>query len=329
MADPLEELERMFGVWSGWVTAPNDPDLTKWLREAGLDYKSGGPGLITFFWIGAPRGKAKEPQGQTSPGGGGGSRGGGGGGGGGFGGPAFTTQFGRELSQREYEILAANLKSVAYRYGKPLDDAMVRLLIKREVAPEELLDRLLAITRIEENKTVLNQFEKTLAARGLAKKFDFKDRLDFILGRAPDQWRDLWEEASTRGAAAQAGFRIFNKPQTLRHADRKGMVEDLALTRQEVLRVGRKLGEPLTEESARPIFQQAARLALELLPLSRLKGYKLTKSELLDASAGVAGVGTEQKIQRLLDEQRSFFEKRAPGLYQTGRAGSLAGPMGA
>jgi hypothetical protein len=229
------------------------------------------------------------------------------GGGGGYAGPS------------EYDLYSKAAKHAAKQYGIPLTDALIKYNFNQQTTIEELDQRLQAISWTRENNTYLNQFEAELKARGLLGKnasTTLAERVNIALRRAPKPWLDLWETAATRTAAVRAGFDISKQE------------GDLEVSRSAIQGLlGRLEDRVMSASQILPSLQQAANLALELGPYARYKKYGLSKKELLNVGAGIAGAKTTSKLQRMVAEVEAFSQFRSYSPFQI-QERSLAGQGG-
>lgn len=303
---------KAFGLEARWVTAPRDPALLAWLRSEGILFQSAPGGLIRFFWIGKPP-KGGRPPGEPPPGqppGGGRGRGGGGGGGGG-----------------SADLLQQYLRQMDIR-GVPRNVGLAQRAIKNLVGPEEWDRRLQVAQRLTEYKDAVRGYNQVFQFYGM-KPMGLKDQINFVLGRADRKYYDILEQYETTMGFRGAGFQTFAGSKQLRQADRRGLTEDLALTQKQVRQFRGRVGGDITEQDLREPLRQAARFLLEGgLGWSRIKGYGLKQSDVLDVFAGIGSAQQQEKLQRIVNEQEAMEQFR-PGVTYELRPQRLTGPVGA
>ena len=292
MADPIQDLiEYLFGSDAKQqdyqkprtITAPNDPDLIAYLNRAGVDYYNAGNGLISFS-VQWPTTKQpvdpNDPPGTTYSTSGGGS------------GYSVTSQY----------------QHMASMYGISVSSSQIQALIQGQVSPDEFHQRLVVIERLKRNKEFLDQFEQEVKAMKLG-KFDFKDRVDFILGKKPAQFYNLWNQTEARTALADRGFDI-GKGQGDWDVDRKevqNILGDLGLTGPE--------GAGVTAQALKQVADVYAQVTGQL-PAARWLEYGISDRERRMIATGRASQGTLNKFNRLL----GTLEKISQGTVHQGFA---------
>jgi hypothetical protein len=190
---------------------------------------------------------------------------------------------------------------LASAYGLTLSSGMISMLISGQVSIDEFHQRLMATQRLKDNKTFFDQFEAEVQKAGLGRAFNTQDRLNFILGRSPAQFYNLWNAASSRAAAIEAGFTI-------------GGHGDLGLSRKEARGVAQQVGATGPEgfgQNLQPIYQKAAQLILEVLPIGRLAGYNLSRDEVFSWADQTASAQTMNKVNRLLATEQALAQPLA------------------
>jgi len=173
------------------------------------------------------------------------------------------------MSPSEYRQVADSYKELAQRYGLygELGKGRIGKLIKGNVSPTELQDRFTAIARMKEYSVAFDQFKNLVAASGYQKALTDENIYEFIMGKSPKKFYDLWESASVGTAAAGAGVQ---------------------LTAAEMQDISKRLPGVQSEESLTGGFQELATKIKTLMPLSQLAGMGVSKGDLITLQFGGA-----------------------------------------
>jgi hypothetical protein len=197
----------------------------------------------------------------------------------------------------EYRQLIDMYRSQARLYGyTDLTDAQIGQLIAGDVSVQEFTDRLEAVRRISEFKPAFEEFKQVLRARGIstAGLESDKDLVRFMLGQAPKQFYQIWEETAVGTAARMAGVKMGAKAQ--QHIARltPGISSEAELQRQ---------------------MQELARHIRTTLPLSKIQKMGLTKKDLITLEFGGPNQAKIfEKAQRILATQQAFAEREPTGV---------------
>lgn len=194
------------------------------------------------------------------------------------------------MSPGEYRAASDQYMHLAYEFGYHINRNTVGDLIHGLTSPQEFVDKLTAVSRIEESPQVYASYLATLKANGV-KNAGAKEVLDFALGQAPKAWNDLWEETQIKAAAKMAGVGVS-------HEQAQQLME--------------RASSRFTEDSASAGFKDLALQHLKTQPLSKLYSMGLTKSELLQYEfGGPHQAQVTDKIQRVLATDEAFYGQRA------------------
>lgn len=168
------------------------------------------------------------------------------------------------MSPSEYRDMSDLYKELAQRYGLygELGKGRIGKLIKGNVSPQELEDRFTAIARMKEYGTAFKTFEKLAGVNLNDKKI-----YEFIMGKGPKQFYDLWEQTMVGTSAASAG---------------------VELSASEMRSIAKRVPGMQTEESVQAQFQNLAKNIKTLMPLSQLAKMGVSKSDLIELEFGGA-----------------------------------------
>lgn len=215
--------------------------------------------------------------------------------------PAFAQMFpgifrpdgSLRMSPYEYRQLSDQYVSVARMYGiTGLDQARIGRLIAGNVSIQEFTDRMEAIRRVTEFKPAFEEFKQVLKARGISTKgLDTdKDLVNFILGKGPKQFYQLWDELNVGLAARMAGAKISQK-----------LVRSIA----------RRVPGISSEAELQAQMQELARNIRTTLPLSKIQKFGITKRDLVTLEFGGPNQAKIfEKVQRIAATQGLFEQDR-------------------
>lgn len=162
----------------------------------------------------------------------------------------------------------ASLKQTAAAFGdKPesITPDMVGGLIDGGYSVKAAQDVYRAYDRMEENSEAMEAFNQILEANGMDPISDLQSMFDFVQGKAPDEYYDLYEASSLQEAANKAGLGdVFEAEDAI----------DAALRGEHTL------------DSAHKSMQQAAKLLLRLRHEVDVGKFDLETDELIDISLG-------------------------------------------
>lgn len=206
------------------------------------------------------------------------------------------------MQPAEYLSTRQSWQRQAQIYGFNFTNEEFGTAVNQGVSTQEFTDRLEAAARFDENP----QFAKAWAHyTGQSGK---KDIFDAILGVAPKEFYDVYEKASVKTAAALEGVHLGDK-----------LVEQITS----------RSATPLTEADIAEKAGQLARDLRTLAPLSKLVGFGLNKSDLVQLEfGGPRQAKVFEKAERVKAELDRSQEKRAHAqLYpdQTGQITTTGG----
>ncbi len=181
------------------------------------------------------------------------------------------------MSEDAYNGYVRSYMGVANAAGLSIGRNEIGHLLSRNVSVDEFKTRVDATQKIEQNRIYFNQFNKTLTAMGM-KPLDEAGIQQFVMGEASPEFYKLWEEASTRGAAASAGIAIGP------HAEGPQGLGDVSLTRGEIRTAEHATGGAATQQQ----FAELAQNLRTLLPQSRYQKFNLSKQDLTELEFGGA-----------------------------------------
>lgn len=171
----------------------------------------------------------------------------------------------------------------ARQFGKVITAATANKLIAGRVSLSEWTDRLRADETIENNKDLFNHYNDTLKAHGM-QPLSEDGLLTFMVGKAPRELYDIFNEAAARFADQQAKI----GPATDKsYAAGAGVIPT-------------GISVPELNKGYADMVEQ-----LKKLPFSRLHALHLTRSELLQLEfGGPLQAKAKEKVQRIAAEQK-------------------------
>lgn len=170
------------------------------------------------------------------------------------------------MSPAEYRSVTDSYKEIAQRYGLYGELGKGRLgnLIKGNVSPQELADRFSAVQRMKQYAPAFESFQK-LVADNTGKKMTQENVYEFVMGKSPAEFYDLWEAASVGAAAGSAGVN---------------------LSAAEMRSIATRVPGIQTEESMYSGFQELASKIKTLMPMSQLANMGVNKGDLIELQFG-------------------------------------------
>jgi hypothetical protein len=202
-----------------------------------------------------------------------------------------------------------------------LSGAALNHAIQMDLSSSEFLQRIQVIQKTNENDVFFHQLSNTLIAKGIRNKpLSKAEERNFVLGAAPNQFYNVWEEANVRSGIVQAGGKIGKPAQGGDLTVGEGLIHQLMGT------VGR---DALLSNSGAvtALYSKFTKDLQSLLPETRYQGYGVTKKDILTGDIGGKGSLTIQKeleqIQanaaaRGQTEGLQQVPQQAPGGYTTG-----------
>lgn len=170
------------------------------------------------------------------------------------------------MSPGEYRAVTDSYKEIAQRYGLYGELGKGRLgnLIKGNVSPQELSDRFSAVQRMKQYAPAFESFQK-LVAGSTGNKMTQENVYEFVMGKSPSEFYDLWEAASVGAAAGGAGVN---------------------LSAAEMRSIATRVPGIQTEESMYSGFQELASKIKTLMPMSQLANMGVNKGDLIELQFG-------------------------------------------
>lgn len=191
-----------------------------------------------------------------------------------YGAPAFKRAFpgifrgdgSLRMSPSEYRAMSDQYREIAQRFGLygELGKGRIGNLVKGNVSPTELADRFTAVARMKEYGPAFDQFKK-LVGDTTGAKLDDKNIYEFVMGKGPKEFYELWEQAQVGTSAASAG---------------------VDLSAAEMRSISSRLPGMQTEEQLQGGFQNLARNIKSVMPLSQLTKLGVNKSDLIELEFG-------------------------------------------
>lgn len=204
----------------------------------------------------------------------------------------------------ESYISAYNAYKDRYKdLGRNLTLEAFGFLNKKGVDYTEWDRRVAVMGQVENNRKLLQNFGEVLRTRGIIgkkEKWGLKQMSDFVSGSGSPAWEKVWEEAAFTTGLEQAGFQIGKKGD---------------LSRKELLQTIKRFegGDPTKEieNMGADYYSQLAEQVRTTIPASKLAGFKLTNSDILELSLGGPRAGkiaeTVQQIFANLDRESEGF----------------------
>lgn len=226
------------------------------------------------------------------------------------------------MSEQEYISLQNTLETLGKQYGYQVKPEDVAQTLRKGITAEDFEDRLRGLQRVNEYGPAMKEFRDTLAARGIipkGKELTRREMYDFVTERAPQSWYKIWEEASARSAAVTAGLDVK------RHAGN----QYLDISRQQILNLIHRIPGQQSEGDLVDTLSQVADDFLAYLPESKIRGYGLSRRDILAARTGGHGAAEARaKIERLRKEIEAGYKPEATGTIYGTEAGpqSMPGP---
>lgn len=198
------------------------------------------------------------------------------------------------MTPYEYRSMADSYQSEARKFGiTNLSQAHIGKLISGEVSATEFTDRMTAIQRVNEFKPAFDEFKQVLKARGIPTKGidSEKDIVNFMLGKGPKQFYDIWDEMTVGTAARTAGVGIDQKT---------------------VRSIAKRLPGQADEAAMQGQFAKLAQDFKSLMPLSRIGKYGLSKQDLVNLEFGGPNqAAVAEKVNLIMKNQQAFAGQRA------------------
>jgi hypothetical protein len=183
---------------------------------------------------------------------------------------------------------------------------MIGRMISGNVSIEEFNTRMSAVQRMQDFKPALNAYRDLLKAQGMDTSDIDGDTglLKFVMGQAPKQFYQLYEQTNVLTQARVSGF--VGKEKGV------GMAERIAALTPGIM----------SEADLQLHFAKLAQQARTVLPASQWARQGITKNDLVQLEFGGPRMGAvAERVTQVLAEQRAFQEQPyAGGVGQTQRA---------
>lgn len=195
-----------------------------------------------------------------------------------------------KMSPGEYLQARESYRHMARVYGFPLSSATFGSLVQRNVSQQEFVDRLEAGARIKENPVFMRQLRRTIGSRpGVEGGVTKKKALDFMLGLAPKQFYDVWEQTVLQATARLSGIKL--SPRLAKRIQR--------------LSPGR-----IDEGTAKMKMEELAQHIKTTLPLSRIHKLGLSKADLIQLEfGGKRQAEIAEKAKRIIATEAAFIQE--------------------
>src|SRR5690606_26176440 len=163
-------------------------------------------------------------------------------------------------------------------------------LLGRGWSLQDTLHAMQNFKRQQDFAPALDAFNQILAAKGMAPLSTQQELFDFMDGKAPAEYYDIYEASSVAEAATQAGLGdIFSAQDAINAA----------------------LAGDFDRGSAMESMQKAAQLLLRLRSEVATKKYGITQDELIDISLGMAPSSGRSEVEVFEAVNRATLEAQA------------------
>jgi hypothetical protein len=223
----------------------------------------------------------------------------------------FRSDGSLRMSPSEYRQISDQYKELAQRYGLygELGPGRIGKLIKGNVSPQELTDRFTAISRMKEYGTAFDVFKKIVGEQMPQNgKLTDENLYEFIMGKAPKAFYDLWEQTMVGTSAASAG---------------------VDLSAAEMRSLAQRLPGMQTEEQLQANFQKLAKDIKTIMPLSQLTKLGVNKSDLLELEFGgpnQADIG--ERVDQIYRNYEGAHQDEGKAFDNTLETGAARGSLG-
>jgi len=210
-----------------------------------------------------------------------------------------------KMSTDQYLSNVQQYQSIAVQAGLNLGSKRLAWLFQNDVSPSEYAVKAPAVARMRRDPQLYAAFGRELVQGGLAKRGEVSkgELLKFAAGLGNSAWYDLWQDTVTRNAAVDAGIAI-------RRSARAAEAGGYATIGQGLLE--RISGKGLTEDQMAAGMQEVAQNLLEVLPLSKIQGYGLSKNQLATGTfGGPHQAAIRQRMEHILRTEEAFSAPRA------------------
>jgi hypothetical protein len=202
------------------------------------------------------------------------------------------------MSPSDYLRQAQLYEQYATQAGINYNEKLQSYLFRNDKSPTEFYQAAQADAQLRDNPALYKAYNEQLKAEGLD-PLDKGGQLKFLLGLGERQYTQVWERASTRYAAEEAGLSVDRLGNALSIKDR--FINEVA-------------GKGFSPQDLQQRFEQVASDLLTTLPLSRIQHYQLSKKDIEDARfGGPKQAEVLQRMQHILTQEQAFEEQGSPG----------------
>lgn len=151
--------------------------------------------------------------------------------------------------------------------------------------------------QMQDNQHTFRAFNNILQQRNM-KPLKKQDQMKFLMGEAPAELYDIWEETAILDAARQAGIGNY-------------------LSAAEAVRLAERTAGVRTDTNINRAMQEAAALALRFRASIDVGRYGLNADDIIDMSmglaprSGVSGAELQSKMQKIAKEAEKFLRQQA------------------
>ncbi len=216
-----------------------------------------------------------------------------------------------KMSPTAYLSTVKSYQSYAAQAGVDLNPQQLNYLFRNDVSPAEFAQRAQAVTTLRTNKQYFDAFNQQLKQEGMA-PLSRGDQFKFVMGEGNQAWYDLWQQASTRYSAEQAGLKFGQAAKSYTNLG-QGLVEKVA---------GLGLSQPQMQQS----FAQLAKDLQTTYPMSQIQKFNITKQDLVELEfGGPRQAAVAKKVSQVMANEKAFLTNRVSSLgqeaaLQTGRS---------
>jgi uncharacterized protein YfkK (UPF0435 family) len=208
-----------------------------------------------------------------------------------------------KMSPSQYLATKRSYQAYAQQFGVNLNDSQVSYLFRNNVSPQEFAIRAQALTTLRTNQQYFQAFNQQLRQEGM-QPLSKADQFRFVMGEGNQEWYDLWQRASTRYAAEQAGLHFGKVGQAYTNIP-QGVVKKVA-------------GLGLDTSQMQKGFAQLAQELQRTLPMSRIQKFGLSKEDLVQLEfGGPRQAAVAQKVQQIMANEQAFLQNRVRGEFLT------------
>lgn len=227
------------------------------------------------------------------------------------------------MSEAEYLSTFRQFDGLAKDIGRPLERAEFGVLLKKGVDLTEFKARTLAQGRIDKNRALFKNFEAVLKRKGILKpkeRMTNQDLNDFVRGKGSKAWEAVWQEASFETGLESIGIRIAGGTNRARAA-----FSDL--DRKEFIRFIRRVesGGAEVEDLTGQNFNELAAQVDAVMPASRLAGFGLSKTDIIEMQlGGPRAANIARTVRAALAAQEGFRRGEATPIQNQQQAQAVA-----